>query len=147
MAYGLIDATAGSRLMIKSRIKAERSDANLSSYAETYRSFSWSEAEAEFTWKDSNLTNIAFEAIDRRVLASGHLKALVLEKAGKTESFTYLDLMKISCQWANLLSQYGLAKGDRLFIYLDPCPELYFAMIACARTGGRLLSALSYFGL
>ena len=54
--------------MIKSRIKAERSDANLSSYAETYRSFSWSEAEAEFTWKDSNLTNIAFEAIDRHAL-------------------------------------------------------------------------------
>ena len=121
--------------MIKSRIKAERSDDNLSSYAQTYRSFSWSEAETEFTWKDSNLTNIAFEAIDRHALTNGHLKALVLEKAGKTESFTYLDLMKISCQWANLLSQYGLAKGDRLFIYLDPCPELYFAMIACARMG------------
>jgi len=135
MAYGLIDTAAGRRLMIKSRIKAERSDANLSSYGDIYRSFSWSEVEAEFAWKDSNLTNIAFEAIDRHLEENGNLNALILEKAGKTETFTYLDLKRISCQWANLLSRYGLGEGDRLFIYLDTCPELYFAMIACARMG------------
>ncbi len=121
--------------MIKSRIKAQQGDANLRSYGETYSSFSWSEAESEFAWEDSNLTNIAFEAIDRHVPLRGNLIALVLEKAGKTTSFTYLDLKRISCQWANLLSRYGVTKDDRLFIYLDPCPELYFAMIACARIG------------
>ncbi|MGB6063640.1 MAG: AMP-binding protein [Desulfomonilaceae bacterium] len=121
--------------MIKSRIKAERSEANLSSYDQAYRSFSWAKVEEEFAWKGPNLTNIAFEAIDRHVPDRAHIKALILEKAGKTQSFTYLDLRRISCQWANLLSRYGLTKGDRLFIYLDPCPELYFAMIACARMG------------
>ncbi len=123
--------------MMRSRIKAARSDANLSSYAEAYRTFSWSDMESEFTWRDSNRVNIVYEAIDRRadLPDQAQRKALIFEKGGEIRSFSFLDLKRISCQWANLLVEFGFEKGDRLFLYTEPCPEFYFAMLACARIG------------
>jgi len=38
-------------------------------------------------------------------------------------------------QWANLLARYGFETGDRLFVVLPPCPEIYFSLLACARIG------------
>ncbi|MCD6296915.1 MAG: acyl-CoA synthetase, partial [Deltaproteobacteria bacterium] len=49
--------------------------------------------------------------------------------------FTYLDLKESSCQWANLLTRYGFETGDRFFIFLPPCPEIYLTILACARLG------------
>ena len=121
--------------MLKSRVKAHKSDANLRAYEQEYRSFSWSDHEADFAWTDSGKTNIVFEAIDRYIEKRGDIKALVIEKAGQLYTYTYSQLKNRTCQWANLLTEYGLALGDRLFIYLDPCPELYFAVVACARMG------------
>jgi acetyl-CoA synthetase len=121
--------------MIKLRIKAHRRNANLRSYEEIYRSFSWLDQEAELASTDSSRTNIVFEAIDRWVGERGGVRALVLEKGGTIANYTYSQLKAVTCQWANLLSRYGFKKGDRLFIYLDSCPELYFAVVACARMG------------
>jgi acetyl-CoA synthetase len=121
--------------MMRSRIKAQRTDANLRSYEEVYRRFSWSEVEAEIAWTGQGRTNIAFEAIDRRIEERDEVAALVFEKAGRVNTYTYSQLRSYSCQWANLLAGYGLAQGDHLFIYLDLRPELYFAMAACARMG------------
>lgn len=121
--------------MMRSRVKAHNSRANLSSYEEVYRSFSWSDEEANVAWGDSGTTNIVHEAIDRRVEKDGDVKALILEKSGRTYWYTYAELKAVTCRWANLLARYGLTTGDRLFIYLDPCPELYFAIVACARMG------------
>jgi acetyl-CoA synthetase len=123
--------------MMRSRIKAARPDANLGSYAEAYRNFSWSDMESEFTRHDSGRINIVHEAIDRRAEQPEHAdrKALIFEKGGQVESFSFLDMKRTSCQWANLLKEFGFEKGDRLFMFMEPCPELYFAMLACARIG------------
>ncbi len=123
--------------MIKARIPPEDPDANLRSYAESCAGFSWGDAEKQFTWHETGNLNLVQEAVDRWADDENrrHRKALIFEKAGKVKEFTYLELSDISSRWANLFIEHGLAIGDRMFIFLPACPEVYFAMLACARLG------------
>ena len=135
--------------MIKARVKAENPEANLKSYARTCKTFSWSEVEKEFSWHQSGKINIVYEAVDRWAEQPDKQDeiALIFEKGGEVRNFSYLDLREKSCQWANLLAQYGYKTGDRLFIFLPLCPEIYFAMLACGRLGVlfcTLFSSLNY---
>ncbi len=135
--------------MIKAKIKSQNHDANLRSYDDAYSSFSWTEVEKEFTWYQTGKINIVQEAVDRWAEDPDkqNKKALIFEKAGEIKTYSYSDLKRISCKWANLFAQYGFKKGDRLFIFLPSCPEIYFAMLACARLGilfCPLFSTLSF---
>lgn len=123
--------------MIKARIRPENPEANLKSYYEAYKSFSWANEEKAFTLNDRGEINIVHDAVDRWALDphARDRKALIFEKAGTVSSFTYGELRRQSCRWADLLSRHGFKQGDRLFIVLPPCPETYFAMLACARLG------------
>jgi acetyl-CoA synthetase len=107
------------------------------SYAKTCTSLSWKDMEEEFSWHETGNLNIAYEAVDRWA-SNQHArdrKALIFEKAGNVSEFTYFQLQEQSSRWANLLIKYGFAVGDRLFIFLPPCPEIYLVMLACARLG------------
>ncbi len=123
--------------MIKATIPPEDPDASMGNYTRTYRGFSWKEIEKEFSWHDTSDINIAHEAIDR--WASNRDKrdrtALIFERAGTGDHYSYLELREHSSRWANLLIEHGFTAGDRLFIFLPPCPEIYFVMLACARLG------------
>ncbi len=131
--------------MIKARIKAENPEANLKSYAETYEAFSLEGVEREFSWHGTGKLNIVHEAVDRWAGVQGD--ALIFEKDGRVRTYTYKDLKEESSRWANLLAGHGFDQGERLFILLPPCPEIYFAMLACARLGVifcPLYATLSY---
>ena len=123
--------------MIKARIKAEDSGANLGSYARVYRDFSWAGEEKDFTWHGTGKLNIVCEAIDRwaGLPEKSGQDALIFENGEGVRTFSYLDLKELSSQWANMLEQQGFKKGDRLFIFLPPCPEIYLCMLACGRLG------------
>jgi acetyl-CoA synthetase len=123
--------------MIKARIKAENPQANLKSYYQTYSNFSWSDVEKEFSQREDGKTNIATEAVDRWAddPAKRDIPALVFEKAGKIQSFSYVQLKEKSCRWAGLLSSHGFKPGDRLLLFLTSCPDIYFIVVACARLG------------
>lgn len=123
--------------MIKARVKPSNPDANLRSYEETYRNFSWSEFENHFSWYGEDRMNIVIEAVDRWIgdPARAARPALVYEEAGLVRTFSFADLRKKSCQWADVLTEYGFEVGDRLVIYLPNGPTGYFAMIGCVRAG------------
>jgi acetyl-CoA synthetase len=123
--------------MIKARIQAANPNANLKSYTETYKRFNWDEVAKEFTWYQSGKVNIIHEAIDRWAEDSKkqNQKAIIFEKGPELINYTYRDLRKKSCQWANFLSEYGYKTGDRLFIFAPSCPEAYLAMLGACRLG------------
>ena len=123
--------------MIKARIAAENPNANLTSYPEAYAAFSWAEAKKAFAFSSEGGMNIVLEAIDRRaaIPVQKDRPALVFEKGGESETFSYLQLKETSSRWAHVLQQQGFKAGDRFFTYLSPCPEVYIAMLACARLG------------
>jgi acetyl-CoA synthetase len=135
--------------MIKARIPPENPDANLKSYSTEYKSFSWNDIQNQFTWHETGDINIVHEALDRWAEDQDKRdrKALVFEKAGKISEFTYLQLKEMTSQWSNLLIEYGFVEGDRVFIFLPACAEIYFAMLACARLGvifSPLFSSLGF---
>ena len=53
----------------------------------------------------------------------------------QAEHISYRDLYGRVCQCANALKSLGVAKGDRVTIYLPMVPEIAIAMLACARIG------------
>ncbi len=135
--------------MIKAKIKAQNKEANLKDYQRFTQQFSWEEVAKEFTWYKTGRINMAYEAIDRWAddPEKGQRKALIFESGGETTSFTYGDLKERSSQWANVFSELGLKKGDRLFLYLPPCPEIYFVLLGCVRSGiifSPLYATLNY---
>lgn len=109
----------------------------MKSYYETYKSFSWSDVEKQLTVREDSYVNIAYDAVDSWAdnPATADKLALVFEKTGTVTRFTFSDLKQNSSRIANLLTKYGFKVGDRLFVHLPPCPQLYFTMIACARIG------------
>jgi acetyl-CoA synthetase len=38
-------------------------------------------------------------------------------------------------QFANYFKQKGLSKGDHVFVFLERCPEIYYAFLACIKIG------------
>lgn len=62
--------------------------------------------------------------------------ALIWEgEPGDTKTFTYVELHREVCRFANVLKGRGIGKGDRVAIYMPMIPEAAMAMLACARIG------------
>jgi acetyl-CoA synthetase len=123
--------------MIKARIRSQCENSNLGDYERLYRSFSWDKFSQQLQKDQNGRINLVGSAID---LWADNPKtadqiALIVEKSGDIRRFSYQDLKEISCQWANMLSGLGYCSGDRLFVLLPQGPEIYFAMLACARLG------------
>lgn len=88
-------------------------------------------------WFADGTTNACYNAVDRHVEAGhGDRVALYFEgEPGDTDAVTYADLQARVCQAANALESLGIAKGDRVAIYLPMLVETVVAMLACARIG------------
>ncbi|MGO8821543.1 MAG: AMP-binding protein [Desulfomonilaceae bacterium] len=128
-----------SRKMIKTRLRPENPEANLKSYYEVYRGFSWPFVKDLFPSYSSGFSNIVSESVDRWAADrnSCDRTALIFERAGEVQRLTYTDLRDQSSRMANLILRHGIRRGDALLICCKPCPEVHIAVIACARIGAR----------
>ncbi len=88
-------------------------------------------------WFVGGKLNVCHNAVDRHVLAGrGDRVAYHWEgEPGDTRTITYADLHADVQRFANVLKGLGVAKGDRICIYMPMIPELPVAMLACARIG------------
>ncbi|MDZ7699451.1 MAG: AMP-binding protein [Deltaproteobacteria bacterium] len=122
--------------MIKARVKAENPESNMGSYVDAFERFSWAAAEESLDRYQTGQVNIIHEAIDRWVTPNSADKpALVFDNGDESKTYTFRELKGISSQWAHLLTSVGFEAGDRLFISLPPSPDIYHAMLGCARAG------------
>ncbi len=84
------------------------------------------------------MLNIAHNCLDRHVAAGrGGQAALIWDSpmAGRVESFSYAQLRDRVARVAGALAARGVARGDRVVIYMPMVPEAVIAMLACARLG------------
>ncbi|HEX8804538.1 MAG TPA: AMP-binding protein, partial [Acidimicrobiales bacterium] len=88
-------------------------------------------------WFVGGKLNVAHNCLDRHVAAGlGDRVAYHWEgEPGDTRTITYADLLDEVQRFANVLKGLGVAKGDRVAIYMPMIPELPVAMLACARIG------------
>jgi acetyl-CoA synthetase len=88
-------------------------------------------------WFVGGKLNVCHNAVDRHVEA-GHGDQVAYHwegEPGDTRTITYADLLGEVQRVANVLKGLGVAKGDRVCIYMPMVPELPVAMLACARIG------------
>ncbi|MDP9392758.1 MAG: acetate--CoA ligase [Actinomycetota bacterium] len=88
-------------------------------------------------WFSGGTLNVAYNCVDRHVEAGlGDRVAIHWEgEPGDTRTITYADLQRDVCKATNALIELGVAKGDRVAIYMPMIPETVVAMLACARLG------------
>jgi acetyl-CoA synthetase len=92
----------------------------------------------DHTWFEDGQLNVSYNCLDRH-LETPTAKKIALIWQGEQEKavkkFTYEELYKEVCKFANVLKSKGINKGDRVAIYLPMVPELPIVMLACARIG------------
>jgi len=137
-------------------------DANKASYAEAYGAWTrdpaaWWEMEAQGVtwdrrwdkvfdpalgafgqWFPGAMLNTCFNCLDRHVAAGrGQQTALIWDSpmAGRIERLSYADLLGRTEKLAGALAALGVARGDRVVIYMPMVPEAAIAMLATARLG------------
>jgi len=88
-------------------------------------------------WFDDGELNVAYNCLDRHVLAGhGDRIALLFEgEPGDTATYTYRELTEAVKKAANVLKSLGISAGDRVAIYLPMIPEAIISMLAVARIG------------
>ena len=103
------------------------------------RAGDWSFAADDFhiNWYDDGRLNLSANCLDRHLATRGDKVAILFEgdTPGDGRRLTYRQLHEEVCRFANLLKREGVAKGDRVMIYLPMIPEAAAAMLACARIG------------
>ncbi len=91
-----------------------------------------------YRWFPDGELNTCENALDRHVAAGhGDRTALVYDSpvTGSKRTYTYAELLAEVATFAGALASLGVAKGDRVVIYLPMVPEAVVAMLACARLG------------
>ena len=96
-----------------------------------------SERDGLARWFAGAECNTCWNALDRHVARRGDQVALIYDSAmtGKVKRFTYAELRDKVATFAGVLKRHGVAKGDRVIIYMPMIPEAVIAMLACARLG------------
>lgn len=130
------------RQVIEANVNPQEYDAAVKQADYDYLSY-WEEAARELDWfrkwnkvlDDSNppfykwftdaKCNIVYNALDRHITTANKNKlALIWEgEAGDTKKFTYYELYRAVNKFANALRSLGIRKGDRVIIYMPPCPR------------------------
>jgi len=88
-------------------------------------------------WFVGGKINISYNCLDRHLTTWRRNKAALIWEGepGDSRTLTYAQLHREVCQFANVLKQLGVKKGDRVGLYMPMIPEAAIAMLACARIG------------
>lgn len=117
----------------------------------------WAEIASTFTWKQpwnkvlewdfkdyyarwfiGGKLNITENCLDRHLATNANTPAIIWEPNNPEDNhriLTYRELHNKVVQFANVLKNNGVKKGDRVCIYMGMVPELAIAVLACARIG------------
>ncbi len=89
-------------------------------------------------WFPDATCNACHNALDRHVAAGrGEQVAIYYDSpvTGAKQTLTYAEMLAEVETLAAVLADFGVAKGDRVVIYMPMIPQAIAAMLACARIG------------
>jgi len=121
---------------------------NIGSYNKRLLNFNWSLAEEELEYKEKGLINIGWYCSDRICLNGKSDKVALYHEnfAGEKRVYTFNDLRLASNTFGNLLTNLGILSRDRICIFMDSVPELYFAFLGILKIGAVAQPLFSAFG-
>lgn len=88
-------------------------------------------------WFVGGQLNASFQCVDRHVKTWRKSKVAIYweGETGETRVLSYSTLYRAVNRYASVLKKLGVAKGDKVALYLPMIPELPIFMLACARIG------------
>jgi propionyl-CoA synthetase len=88
-------------------------------------------------WFPDGVLNTCYNAIDRHIASRGDQIAIIYDSpvSDTKRRISYRELLGEVEALAAVLQNQGVAKGDRVLIYMPMIPEALMAMLACARIG------------
>ena len=97
----------------------------------------WDYDRVDIKWFAGAKLNVAYNCLDRHLETRGDDVAIIWEgdDPAVDKKITYRELHREVCRFANVLKARGVARGDRVSIYMPMIPEAAVAMLACARIG------------
>ena len=122
---------------------------NLIDYEKTRKDFDWfKDGFSKLDWLPDGGLNNAYESVDRHVKnGKGNYDALIwIGKNGEEETYTYSEFKEESDKFGQVMKNLGIKRGDRVFIFMDRIPELYFAAMGILKAGGVIAPLFSAFG-
>ncbi len=101
------------------------------------RDVSFDPSDLHIRWYADGVLNPTVSCLDRHLESRGDKTALLFEgdDPNVSRAISYRELHAEVCRFANALRNLGVAKGDRVAIYMPMIPEACVAMLACARIG------------
>jgi propionyl-CoA synthetase len=91
-----------------------------------------------YRWFPDGRLNMCFNLLDRHVRdGRGEQAALIYDSpvTRQTRTYSYRELLDQTARVAGAFARLGVARGDRVVIYMPMVPEALMAMMACARLG------------
>ncbi len=97
----------------------------------------WDYHKGLIRWFEGAQLNVCYNCLDRHLDKHGDRTAIIWESddPNVSKTFSYRELHRLVCRFANALKADGVRKGDRVCIYMPMIVEAVVAMLACARIG------------
>ena len=97
----------------------------------------WDYHKGLIRWFGDAQLNVCYNCLDRHLDKHGDRTAIIWESddPNVSKTFSYYELHRLVCRFANVLKADGVRKGDRVCIYMPMIVEAVVAMLACARIG------------
>ena len=88
-------------------------------------------------WFADGQLNVSANCLDRHLKEHPHKPAIIWEgdHPSRHKVISFESLHDEVCRFANVLKKRGIAKGDRVVLYMPMVPEAAIAMLACTRIG------------
>ena len=109
----------------------------ISSYDQLYR---------DFRWNIPDHFNIATACCDRYADGTGRLALIYVDEDGSSTRTSFDEMRGLSCRFANVLKAAGLARGDRVAVFLSQSLELPIVHLAAFRAGLVSVPLFTLFG-
>ncbi|HEX7494110.1 MAG TPA: acetate--CoA ligase [Bacteroidales bacterium] len=121
---------------------------NIGSYEERLKNFDWSLSEKELGHKKGDIINIGWYCSDRICLMGKSDKiALEYEGFGGVEKkYSFNDIRLASNTIGTFLRGLGVRNEDRVCLFMDRIPELYFSFLGVLKIGAIVQPLFSAFG-
>jgi acetyl-CoA synthetase len=121
---------------------------NIVSYEKRLKKFDWGDVEKELDHQSGGVINIGWYCSDRICLnGNGDKIALYYENFnGDERRFTFNDIRLASNTIGTFLSNLGLKNEDRICLFMDRIPELYFSFLGILKIGAIVQPLYSAFG-
>ncbi|NLI98208.1 acetate--CoA ligase [bacterium] len=121
---------------------------NIGSYEEKYKTFDWSQAREHLGYKEGDFLNIGYYCSDR-ICDQGKKDKLALiweGSDGTVKRYTFNDLRLVTNTYAQYLKDLGIKVGDRVCVFMDKIPDLYFSILGILKLGAMAQPLFSAFG-